>query len=1179
MSDLHSSIVAGCGCPFCSDLRDDTLREISAGAVEDVTGGADAAKPALTLSQITTQLRTQWGGNQEGKTWSWLSNNVTYSMPDAGPAGEYESAGYVQMTALMKERAVLAFELWDDVVAISLAESVNNTNADITFNYSSRTDGNGTYAYWNGYSRPGGNYEIDRAYIWLNSGWSSHNQNSDMFFGGYGLSTYLHEIGHTLGLSHAGTYNAGSGGTLSYAASAEYFQDSAKYTVMSYWDADAAEPVDHYGQSGSWLYASTPLLHDVAALQAAYGADLTTRVTNTTYGFNSNADRAVFDFTVNRDPILCIWDAGGVDTLDCSGYSNNQYLNLNAGTFSDVGFMTDNVSIAFGAVIENAVGGSGSDVLVGNSTHNALSGGQAMDTYVFSAGGWGADIIIDVNLGGRIVFAGVSNAASLLGQFTASVLESGYRLAYAGSEILLNGVSSAVGWSFGYTAASQFSGSWTTIALEDLVQSGGPRTLTGSRGNDTMRGESGDDFLNGAAGADRMIGGAGSDTYVVDNQGDVIDETNGAGGDAGGNDVVRSSITFSLSNAMRVFGDVESLELIGSNHINGSGNAGNNLITGNAGNNILVGLSGADSLDGAGGRDTASYAASDAGVTVSLSGGLGSGGHAQGDTLFFIENVIGSDFDDTIEGNAENNVLNGGKHGADGDSVTYSNALAGVTVSLAITKAQNTYAAGKDTLIGFENLTGSAFADKLTGNAAKNVLTGGDSNDVINGGAGADTLIGGSGNDVYIVDNVGDVVDELSGEGIDTVQSFVSFGLSEASRTRGELENLTLLGSSKINGSGTPLNNVLIGNSGANILTGWDGDDFLNGAAGADRMIGGAGSDTYVVDNTGDIVDEADGAGGDAGGNDVVRSSITFSLANTTRVFGDVEALELIGSNHITGTGNAGNNLITGNAGNNILVGLGGADTLDGAGGRDTASYAASDAGVTVSLTGGVGSGGHAQGDTLFFIENVIGSNFDDTIEGNAENNVLNGRAHGADGDTVSYSNALAGVTVSLASTKAQNTYGAGTDTLIGFENLTGSAFADKLTGNAAKNILTGGDGNDVIDGGAGADTLIGGSGSDVFVFKTLSASTPAGYDVIIDFESGLDTIDISAIDANSNVNGNQAFQFGGESFLAVSRSVTWWEEGGNTIVQADVNGNSLADFRIVLVGVELSLDVADFVL
>ena len=93
------------------------------------------------------------------------------------------------------------------MVAISLTESVSNPNANITFNYSSQTSGGGTYAYWNGYVA-GSDYGISRAYVWLNSGWLTHNQDSDMFFGGYGFITYLHEIGHTLGLSHAGTYNA-----------------------------------------------------------------------------------------------------------------------------------------------------------------------------------------------------------------------------------------------------------------------------------------------------------------------------------------------------------------------------------------------------------------------------------------------------------------------------------------------------------------------------------------------------------------------------------------------------------------------------------------------------------------------------------------------------------------------------------------------------------------------------------------------------------------------------------------------------------------------------------------------------------------------------------------------------------------------------------------------------------
>ena len=138
--------------------------------------------------------------------------------------------------------------------------------------------------------------------------------------------------------------------------------------------------------------------------------------------------------------------------------------------------------------------------------------------------------------------------------------------------------------------------------------------------------------------------------------------------------------------------------------------------------------------------------------------GLGSGGDAEGDTLANIENLTGSNFDDTLEGNGGNNVLAGGLNGAVGDTVSYQNAAAGVTVSLAITTAQNTGGAGTDTLSGFENLTGSAFNDTLTGNSGANVLSGLAGNDTLNGGAGADTMIGGAGNDTYVVDNAGDVV-------------------------------------------------------------------------------------------------------------------------------------------------------------------------------------------------------------------------------------------------------------------------------------------------------------------------------------------------------------------------------------------------------------------------------------
>ncbi len=161
------------------------------------------------------------------------------------------------------------------------------------------------------------------------------------------------------------------------------------------------------------------------------------------------------------------------------------------------------------------------------------------------------------------------------------------------------------------------------------------------------------------------------------------------------------------------------------------------------------------------------------------------------------------------------------------------------------------------------------------------------------------------------------------------------------------------------------------------------------------------------------------------------------------------------------------------------LVGLGGADTLNGGTGTDTASYAASASGVNVSLMTGSGSGGDAAGDTLSAIENLTGSNFDDTLEGNAGTNVLSG---GAGIDTASYANATAGVTVNLATTTAQTTVGAGSDTLTGFENLTGSQFNDTLTGTAGVNILSGLGGNDTLNGGASADILLGGMGNDTYV-------------------------------------------------------------------------------------------------
>ncbi|MBU7583365.1 MAG: S8 family serine peptidase [Nostoc sp. TH1S01] len=224
-----------------------------------------------------------------------------------------------------------------------------------------------------------------------------------------------------------------------------------------------------------------------------------------------------------------------------------------------------------------------------------------------------------------------------------------------------------------------------------------------------------------------------------------------------------------------------------------------------------------------------------------------------------------------------------------------------------------------------ENAFGGDGNDTIIGNKAANVLSGGRGDDTLDGDASNDTFQGGRGNDTYIVNSFGDVVTEYANEGIDTVQSSVSHTLAA------NVENLTLIGSSNINGIGNSLNNTITGNSGNNTLNGGTGDDTL---------IGGDGNDIYIVDSTGDVVSE-----NDSQGVDTVRSSISYTLGNNLEnlTFTGTSAIDGIGNNlNNTIRGNSGNNTLNGGTGNDILNGNAGADTLIGGSGNDT-------------LTGGVG--------------------------------------------------------------------------------------------------------------------------------------------------------------------------------------------------------------------------------
>jgi len=488
-------------------------------------------------------------------------------------------------------------------------------------------------------------------------------------------------------------------------------------------------------------------------------------------------------------------------------------------------------------------------------------------------------------------------------------------------------------------------------------------------------------------------------------------------------------------------------------------------------------------------------------------------------------NGTGNDLNNTITGNSANNILDGligadtliGDLGNDtyvidntGDRITEASGGGTDTVQSTIS-----YTLG----VNLENLklTGSATING-TGNALNNTITGNVANNILSGGAGADTLIGGLGNDTYVIDNVGDVIIEALGAGTDTVKSSVTYTLGA------NLENLILTGSASISCTGNALNDTITGNAGNNTL---------NGGAGADTLIGGLGNDTYVVDNVGDRITEATGAG-----TDTVQTSVTYTLS------ANVETLVLTGAAAINGTGNALNNTITGNAGNNTLNGGMGADTLIGGLGNDTYVVdnigdrvtEGSNAGIdTVQSTISYTLGTNLEHLTLTGSAAVDGTGnaLNNVITGNAGNNKLNGGA-GADtmigglgNDTYVVDNAGDVVTEGL---------NAGTDTVQSTISYTLGANLEKLTltgtaaingfGNALNNTIIGNAANNILRGGAGLDVLTGLGSSDIFQFA-LADSRLGAIDRITDLTIGTDWIDGPSMVFAENVK-----QFGSASTL-----------------------------------------------
>ena len=577
----------------------------------------------------------------------------------------------------------------------------------------------------------------------------------------------------------------------------------------------------------------------------------------------------------------------------------------------------------------------------------------------------------------------------------------------------------------------------------------------------------------------------------------------------------------------------------------------------------------------------------------------------EGDTL----NGLGGN--DTLDGGIGADTMNGGS----GDDTFIVDNIGdvigeGVNEGTDLVKASVSYS-----IAGFANvenltLTGAA-AINGTGNGLNNTLTGNTGNNKLDGGTGNDTMIGGAGNDTYTVDSASDVVTELDGEGIDTVISGVALTLTEF------LENLTLTGTSAINGTGNAANNKLIGNGASNTLTGLGGTDTLDGGGGADVLIGGAGNDTYVVDTASDSITELLNEG-----IDLVKASASYSLAS----FANVENLTLTGSASINATGNALNNVLTGNSGANTLTGNDGNDTLIGGTGADVMVGGIGDDEYRVDNAGDVVTEGATAGtDTvvstisysiasLANVENITLSGSATTATGNAGNNVLIGNTAvntltggdgndtldgmggidtmiGGKGDDV-YTVGSAGETITEAAGEGTDlinssvswTLGANIEklSLLGLSaiNATGNSLDNVLTGNIGVNTLTGNDGNDILDGGRGNDKLIGGAGNDTYYVgesgDVVTELANGGTDTVITTYDGY-ILASEVENLTINALSNSSIDVTGNSVANIITGNSGWNildgaDGNDTLI-----GGAGADTLIGGAGVDIMTGGADF--
>jgi len=837
---------------------------------------------------------------------------------------------------------------------------------------------------------------------------------------------FSHEIGHTLSLTHPGPFQLVG----VYTSAPDAFGNSFVLPVFSWFydgnginpNYDTTKQVMSYINTkigDDWVEAVGYSRGDISLLQQLYGVNHNYNASDTVYNFDGSpvstdlqrvrdVNYRSFGLQDTKDA-LTVWDGNGNDTIK-STFSGDVLIDLREGNryYSHIG--ESYIFNADGANIENGEGNNGNDTLIGNNLNNVLKGNNGNDVL---QGMYGADVLnggnsIDAasySLAATGVVASLQNNAVntndaagdsyisienlvgsvfndiLIGSSSDNSLEGGmgsdilvgnggndtasYASAQSGVNVALNSPTVTLNLSAQLlgsavqavviTDGSSDANGDKLVDIRNLSGSAFDDSLTGDNQNNTLSGGSGNDWLVGLGGNNILNGGDGSDTASYS--------------------FMSKAISLNLSTVINANGDVK-VVTTGSNYDilnsieNVVGTNFNDTLIGDAKNNVIEGGKGTDVIDGKGGIDTVSYEHANDAVVVSLL--LSTqlpflAGEASGDKISNVENIRGSQFNDILTGNFDDNVIEGGAGsdlivGAFGnDTASYEHSFQAVNVDLKKLVQNSTGDANGDILIGIGNLIGSEVAaghlDQFVTaepdnhnylisptnplNTFDDTLTGDNSNNAINGLAGVDLIYGQGGND------------------------------------------------------------TIHGGEGRDVLFGGDGNDTINGGNDRDFIYGDSGNDTLYGDGANDYLSGGDGNdtlyGGD--GDDILQ-------------------------------GGEGNDKLYGGLGYNLLEGGAGADYMEGHEKRDLInsatsaqqelgylSYENSNAAVTINLANGLAQGGDAQGDTWKNIDGVVGSQYNDKLTGDGFGN----RIHGEDGnDTIYGDNSnLITITVSFKNTSS----------------------------------------------------------------------------------------------------------------------------------------------------------------